>query len=214
MENHAICYIAGAGSWYGGPFMPKDGDCVIAADGGYRYLLEHNIRVDLVMGDFDSIERPDAGNVRAYQREKDDTDLLIAVKEGYARGYRRFVIYGGTGGDRFDHTIGNLQVLVWLAKRGAEACMIGKNTLIFALYNRSVTLPPELGGYISVFSMTERAEGVSIHGLKYTMENGVLTNDYPIGVSNEFIGHTARISVENGTLLIVAELSDAQGIFA
>ena len=58
MKNNAICYIAGAGSWYGGPFAPNDGDCVIAADGGYRYLLERNIRVDLVMGDFDSIERP------------------------------------------------------------------------------------------------------------------------------------------------------------
>lgn len=213
MKNNAICYIAGAGSWYGGPFAPNDGDCVIAADGGYRYLLEHNIRVDLVMGDFDSIERPDVENVRTYQREKDDTDLLIAVKEGYARGYRNFILYGGTGGDRFDHTVGNLQVLIWLAKRDARSCLIGKKTMITAVHNGTITLPPEFNGYISVFSMSEKAEGVTIAGLKYTMENGTLTNDYPLGVSNEFIGRTARISVQNGTLLVVAELADAKGLF-
>lgn len=85
--------------------------------------------------------------------------------------------------------------------------------MITAVYNGSVTLPPELNGYISVFSMSEKAEGVSIQGLKYTLENGTLTNDYPLGVSNEFIGRTARIAVESGTLLVVAELTDAKGFF-
>lgn len=212
MENQSTCYIAGAGSWYGGPFTPTDGDCVIAADGGYRYLLERNIRVDLVMGDFDSAARPDIQNVRVYPCEKDDTDLLIAVKEGYARGYRRFIIYGATGGDRFEHTIGNLQILLWLAKRGARACLIGKKNMITAVHNGTVTLPPYLEGYLSVFSMSDHAAGVTIKGLKYTLENGELTNDYPLGVSNEFIGRTAQISVKDGSLLIVADIKTDKGL--
>ena len=57
-------------------------------------------------------------------------------------------------------------------------------------------------GYVSVFSYSDISSGVCIEGLKYTLNNAVLTNDIPLGVSNEFIGRYAEIGVENGTLLI------------
>ena len=205
MEKKPICYIAGAGKWNGESFVPRDGDCVIAADGGYRYLLERGIRVDLVMGDFDSSKRPDIQNVKVYPREKDETDLYIAVQEGLERGYRRFVIYGGLNGERFDHTVGNLQIVVSLAKKGVTACLIDKATTVTAVHNGTLVLPPELRGYVSVFSFSNEARGVSLRGLKYELEDHTLYNDFPLGVSNEFTRRTGCIQVKDGTLLVVIE---------
>ena len=51
--------------------------------------------------------------------------------------------------------------------------------------------------------MNEKAHGVTIRGLKYELENATLTNDVPIGISNEFIGVQSEITVEDGTLLII-----------
>ena len=40
----------------------------------------------------------------------------------------------------------------------------------------------------------------------YTMEKGTLRNDFPLGVSNEFIiDEEASVMVEEGTLLIILE---------
>ena len=64
-------------------------------------------------------------------------------------------------------------------------------------------LPDYVSGYVSVFAHSERVEGVWLKGLKYELQDAVLTNSYPLGVSNELIGKEASISVKNGTLLIV-----------
>ena len=64
-------------------------------------------------------------------------------------------------------------------------------------------LPDYVSGYVSVIAHSERAEGVWLKGLKYELQDAVLTNSYPLGVSNELIGKEASISVKNGTLLIV-----------
>ena len=206
-----ICYIAGAGSWYGKNFVPDPDDFVIAADGGYLHLKERDIRTDLLIGDFDSMNKPEFDNVQTFRREKDDTDLFLAVKEGYSRGYRRFVLYGATGGERFDHTLGNLQVLTWLAKRGASALLHDCGGTVGTLNNGKIVFSAGAKGYLSVISVDEKAESVTLNGLKYPLENGTLTNDYPLGVSNEFIGEKAEISVLSGTLLLITAAENWEG---
>ncbi len=85
-------------------FRPAENDFVIAADAGLRYLEQAGILADLVIGDFDTLkEIPTGANVVRLNCEKDDTDMLAAVREGIKAGYKEFHIYGGTGG-RIDHT--------------------------------------------------------------------------------------------------------------
>ena len=64
-------------------------------------------------------------------------------------------------------------------------------------------------GFISVFSLSDESVGVCESGLKYTLDDYTLNNRFPLGVSNEFIGESAKISVKSGTLLIVFESSSA-----
>ena len=58
-------------------------------------------------------------------------------------------------------------------------------------------------GRLSVFSMTEKSDGVTLSDLKYELKDAVITNDFPIGISNEFIGKAASVTVEKGTLLVM-----------
>ena len=119
-------------------------------------------------------------------------------------GYEKFVIYGGLGG-RLSHTIANIQSLMFLKEQGLYGELVGKNSRIFLIKEESVVLPAKDKGYVSVFAYGKKAEGVTIRNLKYEVEEAELTNAFPIGVSNEFIGKEAEISVNKGTLLVVVE---------
>lgn len=201
--NNSFCYIIGAGENYGLDFMPTSTDFVIAADAGIRYLEQCGITADLVIGDFDSLEQaPTHPNMKALNAEKDDTDMLAAVREGIKAGYSSFHIYCGMGG-RIDHTIANMQILAYLSQNKMQGFLFGKDSIITAITNRELSFDPIPSGYISIFSYTEKSEGVYLNGLKYKLENASLTNTYPLGVSNEFIGEESSISIDSGTLLIV-----------
>ena len=202
MTNN-ICYIIGAGENYGLNFIPTSNDFVIAADAGIRYLEQYGITADLVIGDFDSLDYiPSHPNTTVLNVEKDDTDMLAAVREGIKAGYSIFHIYGGTGG-RIDHTIANIQILTYLAQNSMQGFLFGRDCVITAITNRKMTFEAISSGYVSVFSHTEKSEGVYLQGLKYELDNAILTNTFPLGVSNEFIGKESSISVSRGTLLIV-----------
>lgn len=201
--NNSICYIVGAGDNYGLDFTPTSNDFVIAADAGIRYLEQCGIAADLVIGDFDSLEyAPTHPNVKTLNAEKDDTDMLAAVREGIKAGYSVFHIYCGMGG-RIDHTIANIQILAYLSQNNMQGFLFGKDSVITAITNRKIAFDKIPSGYISVFSYTEKSEGVYLQGLKYELNNATLTNTFPLGVSNEFIGKESSISVIAGTLLIV-----------
>ncbi|MBQ0042527.1 MAG: thiamine diphosphokinase [Lachnospiraceae bacterium] len=206
-----VCYIIGggkiiSGGWLYGQVKPGPDDYVIAADKGYATCTECGIPINLVLGDFDSLGYvPVHPNLIRLATEKDDTDMLYAIKKGLELGYRMFQIYGGTGG-RPDHTLANYQCLSYLASNGACGILCSPGVRTTVIKNDTIKLPAYDRGLVSVFCMGEKAENVVIEGLKYSMNHATMTNDCPIGVSNEFIGKPSTISVENGALLIMWEL--------
>lgn len=199
------CYIVGAGEIEELSFCPGKGDLVIACDGGYEHCNKWKIRMDLVVGDFDSLGfLPDHLHVVRLKPEKDETDTGYAVKIGLEKGYKEFVIYGGTGG-RMSHTIANIQLLSDLAGKGCHGTLIGKGMWCRVICNEEIRFGREYSGYLSVFCMGDKALGVFENGLKYRLEDAVLTKEYPVGVSNEFTGKESRVSVREGMLLLIGE---------
>ena len=75
--------------------------------------------------------------------------------------------------------------------------------MMLVIENESVSFRKEMEGYLSIFSLGKEAKGVTLKGLKYTLDNYTMTNDYPIGISNEFIGETAEVSVVEGQLVLM-----------
>lgn len=202
------CYIVGAGAFGEGSVHPAEDDLVIACDGGYHACVKRGIRMDLVAGDFDSLSYvPNHPGVIRLIPEKDDTDTGWAVKEGLRRGYREFAIYGGTGG-RISHTIANIQLLTDLAEKGAKGILVGERSWYRVICNEEICFGAEEKGYLSVFCLGEKAEGVFEEGLKYALNNAVLSKGYPVGVSNEFIGKESRVAVKSGTLLLIWEAKE------
>jgi thiamine pyrophosphokinase len=206
------CYIVGAGEFCG-KMLPECGDYVIAADGGYAALKLHGIVPDLIVGDFDSLPPYLLDEVKKHPNiiyspvEKDDTDMMLAVKQGLKLGYDHFVINGGLGG-RLDQTLANIQILTFIAENDARGTLIGSEVCITAIKNSDFEIIPDFAkrGIISIFSMGGKAEGVTLKGLKYPLSNATITSDTPIGVSNELTGMPACVSVQNGILVIMYDL--------
>ncbi|MEZ4357991.1 MAG: thiamine diphosphokinase [Eubacteriales bacterium] len=199
----SICYVVGAGCFFKHDFKPETNDYIIAADGGFKYLSEIGIHPDLIIGDFDSVsKKPKHDNIITLKAEKDDTDMMLALKEGLAKGYKTFHIYGGTG-DRPEHTLANVQALAYLSKKDARGFLFGENRVTTVITNGEINFDDDKEGYISVFSYSDKSRGVNLSGLKYELKDKTILNDMPIGVSNEFIGKKSKISVENGTILVI-----------
>ncbi len=204
-----ICYIVGAGT-FDTPFSPKADDLVIAADGGYMHLGKHGIRCDLLLGDFDSIDKLPCDTERiTYPVEKDFTDTALALYEGERRGFREFVILGGTGG-REDHTFANYCLLSEAKRRGLLAKIVSKNNTAFIINNERACVKCDTGCHFSAFAFGGAAKGVTISGLYYEAENITLTPSCHLAASNIFTGGTAEVSVLCGELLVIVESDKAQ----
>ena len=181
-----------------------DGELVLAADGGLRHLSRLGIVPQVILGDFDSLGYVPEG-AQVFPVEKDDTDAMLAARLGLSRGCREFVIYGGLGGSRLDHTVANLQMLRFLADHGAWGCLVGTEQMVTVIREGKLEFPAGAEGIISVFCMGEKAEGVTLRGLQYELKNGSLHAGFPLGVSNHFVGRPAEISVDSGSLLVIWE---------
>lgn len=198
-----ICYIVGAGENYGLDFTPSPADLVIAADGGLRYLQQQDLQPQIIIGDFDSLgTAPQGEAVIVLPKEKDVTDTWAAMEEGIRLGYGHFVLYGCTGG-RFEHTLANVQTAANAAQRGMTCRIMDRTQIIEALCCGTRTFSADHTGYLSVFSHTDRCSGVTLRGLKYQLENAELTNGFPLGVSNEFIGKESTVTVGSGTVILI-----------
>ncbi len=198
------CYIIGAGDVTDPRIKANEQDYIICADGGYKYKGLLGRECDIVVGDFDSYGSvPETENKIVAPTEKDETDMMLAVDYGYSKGYRDFVLIGALGGERNDHSVANIQLLHYIASKGARGTIYHCDEVFTAFSNGTLKLSAELEGYISVFSLSSESRGVTIKNLKYTVDDVTFYSYKPIGVSNEFLGKESTITVEDGALLVV-----------
>ena len=203
------CFIFAAGTFYGLRRKPEEPeDLVIAADAGYRTCRELGIVPDLLLGDFDSMEQPeDFANIHRSPVEKDDTDTMLAVKTGLEQGCGEFYLYGGTGGRRLDHTLANLQTLLYLRRRGARGYLYDNDFVWTVIENETIRVDKTVEwGLLSVFCLGDRARGVTETGVQYPLQGAELTAEVPLGVSNHILEPVAMVGVETGALAVGWEL--------
>ena len=213
LMNKGNCILIGAGDLTISEIPIGENDLCIAVDGGYEYCRLLEIIPDYILGDFDSISEKEAESVAEIAKteedkvivlpiEKDDTDMLAAIKIGLSEGYQSFRIYGGMGG-RIEHTIANIQCLLYLKEHNAVGYLMDGTGMILVAKEEEISFQESLEGYMSLFSMGDKAT-VSIENMKYLLREQEITNSFPIGISNEFIlGEKGKVTVHKGAVVMI-----------
>lgn len=177
---------------------------IICADRGVVYAKQLGIKPDLIVGDFDSlgyVPEEDC-DVLAFKPEKDDTDLMIAVKQALSKGKKNLRIYAALGG-RLDHTFASIQTLSFALDNGARAELVSQSEFVTLLDAGEYSFENKIGRSLSLFSYSETVSGLTIKDAKYTLENAQINSSFPIGISNEIITDKATVSFEKGRLLVI-----------
>ncbi len=184
---------------------------VIAVDGGLASTDFLGLTPDLIIGDFDTVDGElletykRAGiHLETHRPEKDATDTELAFTHALdLPGVEEIVILGALG-RRFDHALGNLQVLIQGLRRQIPCRIIDSHNSI-CLLNRGKTFRREklFGTYISLIPMTEQVTGVTLTGFKYPLRNAVLLQGSSLGISNELDAEKGTLSFEAGILICV-----------
>ena len=181
-----------------------DNRYIICADRGVVYAKQLGITPDLIVGDFDSlgfVPEEDC-DVLAFKPEKDDTDLMIAVKQALSKGKKHLCIYAALGG-RLDHTFASIQTLSFALDNGAQAELVSQSEFVTLLDAGEYSFKNKIGRSLSLFSYSETVSGLTIKGAKYTLENAQINSSFPIGISNEITSDKASVSFEKGRLLVI-----------
>ena len=178
-------------------------DWFVYCDGGLKHVQELSRKPDLIVGDFDSHEKPETDTETiVLPCEKDDTDTVYAVKEAVKRGFREFLLIGVVG-ERFDHTFGNISLLLYLDSLGIPACILDDYSEMRIISRETAEVKGDCS-WFSLLNISGTAKGITIRGAKYPLTDGEITSEYQFGVSNEVLpGETACISVREGRLLLV-----------
>ena len=167
----------------------KPQDFVIAVDGGLRYLMECGIEPDFLMGDFDSLGEDFADIVAKYRGMGEEHFLQLPVVK------------------RLDHTIANIQTMVWILRNGGRAFILDGDTRVTVVGPGIFKIPEDFEGTVSLFALDRSLSDVTIKGMKYEIENAAVPNDYPVGCSNETLPQSgskgAYYSIGEGTGLLV-----------
>ena len=184
----------------------RQDDYMIYCDCGLRHMDGLGAEPDLIVGDFDSYSNPEFDTETiVLPCEKDDTDTVFAVKEALRRGFEDFLLIGVVG-ERLDHTLGNVSILLMLDSEGKVGTIIDDYSEMEIVSDRC-EMPCIIDDsyvYFSLINISGTARGVTIRGAKYPLENAEITCEYQYGVSNEVIpGCTAEVSVGEGRLLLV-----------
>lgn len=199
-------------------YLSADDFCIFC-DGGLKHQQSLELHPDLIVGDFDSADFSDgqktAGKAQAeiikLPCEKDDTDVFFAVKEAVSRGFDDFLLIGVIG-QRFDHSLCNISVLLYLYENKKSAVILDDYSEMQIIGAETLQQSAEITDNYSYFSLMcpfGDVSGVTIKNAKYPLENAEIKCSYQYGISNEVLKEkTASVFVKSGLLLLIKIFSN------
>ena len=181
----------------------KEDDFFVYCDGGLKHINKIGREPNLIIGDFDSHEKPDTDTeIIELPCEKDDTDTCYAMKECIERGFDEY-LFVGVIGERFDHTYGNISLLLKLDELNLKGIILDDYSEMSIVPRKGTTVKGNIS-YFSLLTLSEVAKGVTITGAKYNLEEAEISYSYQYGISNELIdGQEAKVFCQEGKLLLV-----------
>lgn len=204
--------VIATGGWIRKPsflrnIVTKD-DFIIAADGGLVHLEEAGFHPNLLVGDLDSLDekqRRKAGErgirILAHSREKDDTDTELAIQHALSMDAEEILVVGGIG-DRLDHTLSNVGLLLYGLKQGVSMRLTDGIQSALLTDDRAEVVGTR-GDIVSLLPWTEKVDGITTEGLKYPLQGRTLLWGHSLGVSNELTATKATIEIASGILLVI-----------
>jgi thiamine pyrophosphokinase len=136
-----------------------------------------------------------------HPREKDVTDLELALDLAMTRGATEIVMLGALGG-RFDQAMANAMLLVKPVRAHVAARIAGADFDAWIAWEH-VSIVGKIGETVSLIPITERVEGIVTDGLRYPLRNETLYLGSPRGVSNELREERAQVSFKTGLVLVL-----------
>jgi thiamine pyrophosphokinase len=203
-----VVVVGGDGPVAGAVADLPEGAYVIAADSGFHQADALGLRVDLLIGDMDSVSLgglaaalAHGAGIEEFPAEKDETDLELALDRAVGRQPDRIVVVGGAAG-RFDHVLGNALILA--SERYAGVQVEGRfGTARATVVRARVTLEGSPGDLVTLLAVNGPAQGVTTSGLKYALHDEDLPPAISRGISNELVAPTATVGVRSGVLLAI-----------
>ncbi|HLR07884.1 MAG TPA: thiamine diphosphokinase [Bacillota bacterium] len=185
-------------------------DIWIGADRGALTIINHNIRPDVAIGDFDSTSNEEKKRIQqqsvryaTFPSEKDYTDLELALFEAFRFNPDKIYLFGTTGG-RLDHTLINIQLLYHIAKKNILGIMIDKNNqLRLTLPGRHTIHQDNMFSHISFIPYSRYVSGLTLRGFYYTLTNETISWGSTLSISNKLLSNYGTFSYHEGILLVV-----------
>lgn len=181
----------------------KSDDFFIFCDGGLNHRNGLGVEPNLIVGDFDSFYKKDFGiETIVLPCEKDDTDTFFAVKEALKRGFDDFLCVGCIG-NRFDHSLCNVSVLLYLQEKNVKAILVDDYSEMQIVGSKKVYIEDSFS-YFSLMCVAGDVEGVNILDAEYPLENAKIKSSYNYGISNKINrGKRSCVWVEKGCMLLI-----------
>lgn len=183
-------------------------DYLICADSGANHAYDLGYVPDLIVGDFDSVDKAvleaysaKGCPVETYPVEKDYTDTELALQLALAHQPEEIYLFAATG-DRLDHTLANVLLLIPFTLQNPGIKMIGNNFAAWVCRGNTV-VHGKPGDLVSTIPLSSTVTGITLRGFKYPLENDELFLGSSRGISNELSGDCGQISLREGLLLVV-----------
>ncbi len=211
MRAVSSALVVASGAPVGAVERAPQTDLVIAADAGLEVLLAAHRPVDLVVGDLDSVSAEAlsaataAGSeIAQHRRDKDESDLELALSAAITNGARQIHVVLRDGG-RLDHQLANLLVLA--SKRWQQAdvdAVVGEHRVWVVHGADELTIPLVAGEPLALHAVGGTATGVTTTNLRYPLVDADLPGLVALGISNRAVVDAPTIRVESGVVIAIS----------